>query len=153
MDIKKIKELVKILEDSALEEIELETKDSSIRLAKPKSTVMNAPMMMPQQFAMPAPAASAGGVADNADASANKEETSGEAITSPMVGTFYRSPSTDASPFVEVGDKVNAGDVLCIIEAMKTMNKFKSDKSGTIKSIAVEDGTAVEFGQNLFFLE
>ena len=146
MEIKKIKELIGILEKSDLEELELSDKDSSIHLVKRRATNMLAAPAMP--VAAPAP------VAPPAE-SAAPESTGGnvDAITSPMVGTFYSSPSPDAKSFVEVGDTIKVGDVVCIIEAMKTMNKIKSEKNGKVKSIPVENGNPVEFGQKLFILE
>ena len=146
MEIKKIKELIGILEKSDLEELELSDKDSSIHLVKRRATNMLAAPAMP--VAAPAP------VAPPAE-SAAPESTGGSvnAITSPMVGTFYSSPSPDAKSFVEVGDTIKVGDVVCIIEAMKTMNKIKSEKNGKVKAIPVENGNPVEFGQKLFILE
>ena len=146
MEIKKIKELIGILEKSDLEELELSDKDSSIHLVKRRATNILAAPAMP--VAAPAP------VAPPAE-SAAPESTGGnvDAITSPMVGTFYSSPSPDAKSFVEVGDTIKVGDVLCIIEAMKTMNKIKSEKNGKVKEIPVENGNPVEFGQKLFILE
>ena len=146
MEIKKIKELIGILEKSDLEELELSDKDSSIHLVKRRETNMLAAPAMP--VAAPAP------VAPPAESTA-PESTGGSvnAITSPMVGTFYSSPSPDAKVFVEVGDTIKVGDVLCIIEAMKTMNKIKSEKNGKVKEIPVENGNPVEFGQKLFILE
>ena len=149
MEIKKIKELIKILENSGLEELELKDKNGAIRLVKTRDRVMmqtQVPMAPPAPVANPAESPSAKEGKDT-------DAPAGEVISSPMVGTFYRSPSPNASPFVKEGDKINAGDVVCIIEAMKTMNKIKSDKSGKIRSVLVEDRKPVEFGQELFSIE
>lgn len=149
MDIKTIKELVTILEKSGLDEIELEDKNSSIRLVKNRATI-NQVAAAPQQITMPV--ASSASPEAKQDAGKGSEESSddGLAVTSPMVGTFYAAPSPDAKPFVNVGDTVKAGDVVCIVEAMKTMNKIKTTHAGKIKEILCEDGNPVEFGQKLF---
>ena len=146
MDIKTIKELVSILEKSGLDEIELEDKNSSIRLVKNRATVAQA-APIPQQINVPVAAAAP------KNESKSPDEDNGLTVTSPMVGTFYRTPSPDAKPFVEEGDTVKVGDVVCIIEAMKTMNKITSTHSGKIKSILIENGKPVEFGQKLFIVE
>lgn len=151
MDIKTIKELVTILEKSGLDEIELEDKNSSIRLVKNRATItQSAPI--PQQVNLPI-AGSAAELAKDANKSTEDDSDDSLVITSPMVGTFYAAPSPDAKAFVAVGDTVKAGDVVCIVEAMKTMNKIKSTHAGKIKKILCEDGKPVEFGQKIFIVE
>ena len=142
METKKIKELIKILENSSLEEMEISSKGTTIRLVKPK--VHGIPLPQLPQVVQPEKTAAA--------ETKPQEEASGQEVESPMVGTFYRASTPGAAPFVKEGDRVKPGDVLCIIEAMKTMNKIKCTHTGRIKSIPVEDGAAVEFGQVLFVI-
>ncbi|MED5389866.1 MAG: acetyl-CoA carboxylase biotin carboxyl carrier protein [Pseudomonadota bacterium] len=148
MDIRKIKKLIELLEESGIEELEICEGEESVRISR-GSRQAAAPVAhdaaAPQQPApapAPAPAEPAPAAEDNTP--------SGHLVRSPLVGTFYRSPSPGASSFVEVGQKVKAGDVLCIVEAMKMMNQIEADKSGTIDAILVEDGEPVEFDQPLF---
>ena len=143
MDIRKVKKLIELLEESDIHEIEIQEGEESLRISRASSVVATAPVMQAAPVAAPvaAPAPVAAAPATPA--------IEGHAITSPMVGTFYRSPSPGASAFVQVGQSVNAGDVICIIEAMKMMNQIEADKSGTITAILVEDGKAVEFDQVL----
>jgi acetyl-CoA carboxylase biotin carboxyl carrier protein len=150
MDIRKIKSLIEMLEGSSLTEIEIKEGEESIRISRFSATsgaVMHAapaPMMMPATAALVAPAAAG---------PATPAAPAGHAVTSPMVGTFYRSPSPGANSFVEIGSQVNVGDTLCIIEAMKMMNEIESDKAGVIKAILKESGQPVEFGETLFIIE
>ena len=150
MDIRKIKKLIELLDESGVAEIEIHEGEESIRISRSSGAVMAAPMMqapmMPQMAAPAAPAAAA------APAEEKKAEISGHAVRSPMVGTFYRSPSPNAKSFVDVGSKVNVGDTLCIIEAMKLMNQIEADKSGVIKEILVENGDPVEYNQPMFII-
>lgn len=148
MEIKKIKELIKILENSALEEIEVSSKGTTIRLVKPKAAVLSVPQV-PQVAQAPQMIQAEKG---DGGETKPKDEESGHQVKSPMVGTFYRASAPGAAPFVKEGDRVQQGDVLCIIEAMKTMNKIKCDQTGRIKSILIEDGAAVEFAQPLFVI-
>ena len=149
MDIRKVKKLIEMLEESSLAEIEIREGEESIRISRASSvggqtivsTVPAAPA--PAPGANPAPASAPGPGA----ARAAEPPPSGHTVTSPMVGTFYRAPSPEAAPFVEVGSEVKLGDVLCIIEAMKMMNQIEADKAGTVGAILVEDGEAVEFDQ------
>lgn len=153
MEIKKIKELIEILEKSNLVELELKDKSNSIRLAKQN---IGNNTIVPLTGQVPATIDSMHNsvISHQTTAAPQEEQETGlESINSPMVGTFYRASSPEAKPFVEVGDTIKAGTVLCIIEAMKTMNKIKSEKSGKIKAIPVEDGKPVEFGQKLFVIE
>jgi acetyl-CoA carboxylase biotin carboxyl carrier protein len=149
MDIRKVKKLIELLEESDVAEIEIHEGEESIRISRSSQVAMAAPMMAaPAAAPAPAPAA-----APTAEAEPAKEEISGHAVRSPMVGTFYRSPAPNSSPFVEVGKQVSVGDTLCIIEAMKLMNQIEADKSGTIKQILVENGQPVEYNQPLFIIE
>ena len=136
MDIRKIKKLIELLEESGIEELEIQEGEESVRISRGSRHA--APVYAPQPSA------------PEAAAPAQDDTPSGHMVRSPMVGTFYRSPSPGAASFVEVGQKVKAGDVLCIVEAMKMMNQIEADKSGTIDAILVEDGEPVEFDQPLF---
>jgi acetyl-CoA carboxylase biotin carboxyl carrier protein len=142
MDIRKVKKLIEMLEASNLGEIEIREGEESIRISRgstssPVATVM-APAPAAPTAVAPAPAAAA---------------PAGHHVTSPMVGTFYRSPSPEAPPFAEVGSRVNVGDRLCIIEAMKMMNEIESDKAGVVSAILKENGQPVEYGEVLFVIE
>lgn len=148
MDIRKVKKLIEMLEASNLGEIEIREGEESIRISRGNSMAA-APMMAPVSH-MPAAAAPAPSAAASA---AEASAPSGHAVTSPMVGTFYRAPSPDAKPFVEVGSQVAVGDRLCIIEAMKMLNEIEADKAGTIKAILKENGQPVEYGEALFIIE
>jgi len=151
MDIRKIKKLIELVEESGISELEITEGEESVRIscAAPAQQIA-APVqqMMPAPVATPAPVA-----APAAEAPASAPVVSGHQVKSPMVGTFYRSPAPGAAAFVEVGQTVSAGDTLCIIEAMKMMNQIEADKSGTIKQILVDDGEAVEFDEALFVIE
>ncbi|MBF1802118.1 acetyl-CoA carboxylase biotin carboxyl carrier protein [Alloalcanivorax profundimaris] len=151
MDIRKIKKLIELLEESGIEELEIQEGEESVRISRGgRQAAAPAPQYPPQYMAAPAPApAQAPAPAESAPAPAD-DTPSGHLVRSPMVGTFYRSPSPGAAAFVEVGQKVQAGEVLCIVEAMKMMNQIEADKSGTIDAILVEDGEPVEFDQPLF---
>ena len=146
MDIRKVKKLIELLEESDVAEIEIHEGEESVRISR-ASTAVVAPMAAP--VAAPAPAA-APATAPTATA---EPEIQGHAVRSPMVGTFYASPSPDASAFVKEGDTVSAGQTLCIIEAMKILNQIESDKAGKITKILVENGQPVEFDQPLFIIE
>ncbi len=152
MDIRKVKKLIELLEESGVAEIEIKEGEESVRISR-QSQASPAMMAAPAAFApAPAPAAAAP-VAEAPAAEPAAEAIEGHAIKSPMVGTFYRAPSPGASPFVEVGQTVSAGDTLCIIEAMKLLNQIEADKSGTIKAILVENGQPVEYDQPLFIID
>ncbi|MGL5285786.1 MAG: acetyl-CoA carboxylase biotin carboxyl carrier protein [Aeromonas sp.] len=151
MDIRKIKKLIELVEESGIAELEISEGEESVRISRNFSgQVTAAPqMIMPQVAAMAAPvAAPVAAAAPAADAA-----PSGHLVRSPMVGTFYRSSSPDAKSFVEVGQQVSVGETLCIVEAMKMMNQIESDKSGVIKAILIENGQAVEFDEPLFIIE
>lgn len=153
MDIRKIKKLIELVEESGIAELEISEGEESVRISR--APVASAFPMMQQAYAapvmqQPAPAAVAAPAAAEAPA---KAEISGHIVRSPMVGTFYRTPSPDAKAFVEIGQKVNVGDTLCIVEAMKMMNQIEADKSGTVKAILVESGQPVEFDEPLVVIE
>jgi len=158
MDIRKIKKLIELLDESGVAEIEIHEGEESVRISR--QTQAAAPMPV-QQFAVPAAPAPAAAPAPSpapatTEAAPPTDESalpSGHQLKAPMVGTFYRASSPGAKPFAELGSSVSAGDTLCIIEAMKMMNQIEADKSGTIKAILVENGEPVEFGQPLFIIE
>ena len=152
MDIRKVKKLIEMLEESQLNEIEIKEGEESVKLVKAISALVQEQIVTSNAVApAPQPAVVNDNVSAESDTSqSTKEETiSGQTIDSPMVGTFYAAPNPGAKDFVTVGDKISEGDVLCIIEAMKMMNEIKSDFSGKIVSIDVEDGQPVEYGQNI----
>jgi acetyl-CoA carboxylase biotin carboxyl carrier protein len=149
MDIRKIKKLIEMLEESNLGEIEIKEGEESIRISRAGSAAPTAQWM---QAPAPAPVAAPVATAPEAAPAAPSLPT-GHMVTSPMVGTFYRSPSPSAASFVEVGSQVKVGDTLCIIEAMKILNTIESDKAGTVKAILKENGQPVEFGEPLFVIE
>ncbi|WP_062066271.1 acetyl-CoA carboxylase biotin carboxyl carrier protein [Cellvibrio sp. OA-2007] len=153
MDIRKIKKLIELLEESNIGELEIKEGEESVRIARNSGTTQYFSAPAPAGYAMPAaPAAAAPAAAPVAAAPAAAPAapaTAGHVVKSPMVGTFYRSPSPGSPMFVEVGKHVKAGDVICIIEAMKMMNQIEADKTGIIEAILVEDGNPVEFDQPL----
>lgn len=157
MDIRKIKKLIELVEESGIAELEISEGEESVRISRNFSgqvTTAMPQMMMQQAAPVAAPAAAAPvAAAPVAAAPAADAAPSGHLMRSPMVGSFYRSSSPEAKPFVEVGQHVNVGDTLCIVEAMKMMNQIESDKAGVIKAILVENGQAVEFDEPLFIIE
>lgn len=146
MDIRKVKKLIELLEESGIAEIEIHEGEESVRISR------NSPAAIAAPVAAVAAVAAAPAVAPVAAAPV-EEKIEGHVLNSPMVGSFYRSPSPGASSFVEVGSKVSVGDTLCIIEAMKLLNQIEADKGGTIKAILVENGQPVEYNQPLFVIE
>lgn len=155
MDIRKIKKLIELVEESGIMEIEISEGEESVRISRGSAVAAAAPVA-PQPIIVPpaAPAAVATPTAAPAAApAAEANAISGHTVRSPMVGTFYRSPSPEAAPFVEVGKSVKVGDTLCIVEAMKMMNRIESDKAGVVKAILVNDGDAVEFDEPLIVIE
>ena len=151
MDIRKVKKLIELLEESGVAEIEIKEGEESVRISRATAPVAAAPVQYAAGPAMvPAPVAA---VESAAETSAPADEVSGHQVKSPMVGTFYRSPSPGAKVFAEVGDQVKTGDTLCIVEAMKMMNQIEADASGTVKAILIEDGEPVEFDEPLFIIE
>jgi acetyl-CoA carboxylase biotin carboxyl carrier protein len=152
MDIRKIKKLIELLEESGIAELEIHEGEESVRISRsgpvaPTAATYN---VAPPVAAPPtAPAAETAPSAEPVTA----EEPSGHVIKSPMVGTFYRAPSPGAKAFVDVGQHVKVGDTLCIVEAMKLLNQIESDKAGIVKQIYVENGQPVEYGEPLFVIE
>jgi len=147
MDLRKLKKLIDLVEESGIAEIEVTEGEEKVRITR--ATAAPAPVYAaPAHVAAPAPAPAA---APAAAAPAARDLSNAQ--KSPMVGTFYRAPGPNAAAFVEVGQQVKAGDTLCIIEAMKLMNEIEAEKSGTVKEILVENGTPVEFGEPLFIIE
>ena len=150
MDIRKVKKLIELLEESNIGEIEIKEGEESVRISRhgnqPAAPVAYAAPAAPAPVAAPAAAPAEATPEAAAPAAAPKADN---AVLSPMVGTFYRAPSPDAASFVEVGQTVRVGDVLCIVEAMKMMNQIEADRAGTVTAIHVENGEAVEFDQPL----
>ena len=145
MDIRKVKKLIELVEESGISELEITEGEESVRISR-TSPVAAAPVYAPAPVAA-APAAPAPVIP------AAPAATSGHAVKSPMVGSFYSCPAPGAPAFVQVGSSVKVGDTLCIIEAMKMMNQIESDKTGVVKAILIEDGQAVEFDEPLFIIE
>ncbi len=148
MDIRKVKKLIELLEESGVAEIEIHEGEESVRISRHMTgaAVAAAPMMMPAMAPQAVPAVEAAKPVE-ADVPA------GHTVDSPMVGTFYRAASPGASSFIEVGSKVSVGDTLCIIEAMKMLNQIEADKAGTVSAILVENAEPVEYGQPLVVIE
>jgi acetyl-CoA carboxylase biotin carboxyl carrier protein len=153
MDIRKVKKLIELLEESNIDEIEIKEGEESVRISRngAKAMTMAAQAHAAPLYAAPAPAAPAPAPAAAAPAApvAADPGFAGHILKSPMVGTFYRSPSPTSASFVEVGQKVKVGDIVCIVEAMKMMNQIEVDKDGTVEAILVENGEPVEFDQPL----
>lgn len=153
MDIRKVKKLIELLDESGIAEIEISEGEDSVRISR-YAPGMASPAMIAAPVVAPVPIVAAPAAADPvAAAPAAEPEDDGYAVTAPMVGTFYSATSPGAAPFVQVGDQVNEGDTLCIIEAMKMMNQIEAEISGTIKSIRVQNGDPVEYGQTLFVVD
>ncbi len=152
MDIRKVKKLIELLDESGIAEIEIKEGEESVRISRYAAGAPPAPAVI----AAPAPGVVAAPAAAHADVvapAAAEPEEDGYEVAAPMVGTFYASASPGAAPYVQVGDRVNEGDTLCIIEAMKMMNQIEADVSGAIKSIRVQNGEAVEYGQTLVVID
>jgi acetyl-CoA carboxylase biotin carboxyl carrier protein len=148
MDIRKVKKLIELLDESGIAEIEITEGEESVRISRYSQSAPIAPVAAPIAVAAPVAAAPA-----EAAPAAPDPEDDGFLITAPMVGTFYAASSPGAAPYVQVGDRVNEGDTLCIIEAMKMMNQIESDVSGVVKSIRVQNGEPVEYGQTLIVID
>jgi acetyl-CoA carboxylase biotin carboxyl carrier protein len=148
MDIRKVKKLIELLEESGISELEIREGEESVRISRHPTGGAAMYMQPPPAMAIPAAAAPVA-AAPSAEASI----PSGHVVTSPMVGTFYRSSAPGNKSFVEVGQRVELGETLCIIEAMKMFNQIEADKAGSIKAILVENGQPVEYGQPLFVIE
>jgi acetyl-CoA carboxylase biotin carboxyl carrier protein len=151
MDIRKIKKLIELIEESGIAELEIKEGEESVRISRQMSAVVQTVAPVAAPLAAPQPAAALPGT--QAGAGETAEPETGHQVKSPMVGTFYRAASPTSGPFVTQGQQVNAGDTLCIIEAMKMMNQIEADKAGKISSILIEDGSPVEFDQVLFVIE
>jgi acetyl-CoA carboxylase biotin carboxyl carrier protein len=151
MDIRKIKKLIELIEESDIAEIEIHEGEESVRISRQSSmpSTIAIPTMPPQAPIASAPATTAAGPAAQAPA----EQIQGHSVNSPMVGTFYRSPSPGSKPFAVEGQTVAVGDTLCIIEAMKILNQIESDKAGTVKKILVDNGQPVEYNEPLFIID
>lgn len=150
MDLRKLKKLIDLVQESGIAELEITEGEEKVRIAK---SIAGAPMMMaPQQHYLPAGAPAAPAPAAAAAAPAEDALPEGHVVRSPMVGTFYRAPAPGAKNFAEVGQNVGAGDTLCIIEAMKLLNEIEADQGGVIKAILVENGQPVEYGEPLFVI-
>jgi|TARA_B110000977_G_scaffold18217_1_gene21970 acetyl-CoA carboxylase biotin carboxyl carrier protein len=148
MDIRKVKKLIELLEESNINELEITEGEDSVRISRGvPMQAYAAPAPVAQQPAAPAPVAAPAAAAPVAT---TPDELAGHVVKSPMVGTYYASPSPDSAAFVTVGSTVKAGDVLCILEAMKMMNQIEADRAGTIGAILAEDGEPIEYDQPLF---
>lgn len=154
MDIRKIKKLIELLDESGVAEIEIHEGEESVRISRnaPAPAYMHA---MPESYAMHAPAAPAvaAPAAPAAPVEAAPDAVTGHEVKAPMVGTFYSAPSPGAAAFIEVGKQVNKGDTICIIEAMKLLNQIEADASGVVKAICVENGEPLEYGQTICIIE
>jgi acetyl-CoA carboxylase biotin carboxyl carrier protein len=157
MDIRKIKKLIELLEESGIAEIEIKEGEEALRISRMPTGPALAHHPLPQMASLPlaAPLAvpSKPAAPTAAEAAIAKAKANEHVITAPMVGTFYGAPSPGAKPFIEIGDEIKVGQVLCIIEAMKMMNQIESDKAGRVTSIMARNGDPVEFGQPLFVVE
>ena len=155
MDIRKIKKLIELLEESGIAEIEIKEGEEGLRISRMPAAVTQAVPQVAHLGVLPAGAgaATASAALPVAESAAPKPRPNEHVITAPMVGTFYASPSPGAKAFVEIGDEIKEGQVLCIIEAMKMMNQIEADKAGRITSVMAQNGDPVEFGQPLFVVE
>lgn len=154
MDIRKVKKLIELLEESGIAEIEIKEGEEAVRISRaPTGTVVPQFISAPVQPPAAAPAPATAPAAAPAAAAPARRKDEANYVTAPMVGTFYAAPSPTAKPFVQIGDSVKEGDVLCIIEAMKMMNQIESDRAGKVTAIMVKNGEPVEFGQPLFVIE
>ena len=153
MDLRKLKKLIDLVEESGIAELEITEGEEKVRISRVSQSSVQAtvtPVAQPASATVVQPAAPA--VTAAASAPAVPAEPEGHVVKSPMVGTFYRSPSPGAKAFVEVGQQINAGDTLCIIEAMKLLNEIEADRAGVIKEILAENGQPVEYGEPLFVI-
>lgn len=161
MDLRKLKTLIDLVAESEISELEITEGDGKVKIVKSKpqaeTTTVYSPMAMQPMYpgamqAPQAPAAAPAAAVGAAEAEAAPAQEEGYVVKAPMVGTFYRAPSPNSPPFIDVGKSVNEGDTLCIIEAMKLLNEIEADVSGVVKKILVENGEPVEFGQPLFVI-
>jgi acetyl-CoA carboxylase biotin carboxyl carrier protein len=155
VDIRKVKKLIELLEESGISEIEISEGEESVRISRypQPGTVTYAPAAVQQAPAAAASAGAGSAPAGGATAEVRPPPARGHQVTAPMVGTFYTGPAPGAKPFVEIGSVVKLGDTLCVIEAMKMMNQIESEVAGKVVSVLVENGNPVEFGQALFVIE
>jgi len=157
MDIRKVKKLIELLEESGIAEIEIKEGEESVRISRMPSGAAHAtPVYAGPAYApppMPAPVAAALAAAPIAAATTSPPPSVYHMVQAPMVGTYYSAPAPGAKPFVQIGDEVKVGQVLCIIEAMKMMNQIESDRAGKVTSVLVQNGDPVEFGQPLFAIQ
>lgn len=155
MDIRKVKKLIELLEESGIAEIEIHEGEESVRISRGASSapVIAAPAMSASQSVAAPAVSSAAQQAEEKPDQGGSGIPDGHVVESPMVGTFYAASSPGAAPFVQAGSKVSVGDTLCIVEAMKMLNQIEADKAGTIKAILAENAQPVEFGQPLFVIE
>jgi acetyl-CoA carboxylase biotin carboxyl carrier protein len=156
MDIRKVKKLIELLEESGVSEIEIKEGEESVRISRHPTGMVHtfaAPGAYPTSYPAAAAGPAAGALAAAAAPPPPAAESTENAVTAPMVGTFYAAPAPGAKAFVEIGSEVKAGDVLCIIEAMKMMNQIESDKTGRVVSVLVKNGDPVEFDQTLFIIQ
>ena len=149
MDLRKLKKLIDLVQESGISELEVTEGEEKVRIAKHYGTVAAAPQ---QYYAAPPPVAAGAPLASSVNLDDEDELPEGHIVKSPMVGTFYRSPSPGADAFVQIGQTVKQGETLCIIEAMKLLNEIESDASGVVKAILVENGEPVEFGEPLYVI-
>jgi acetyl-CoA carboxylase biotin carboxyl carrier protein len=152
MDLRKLKKLIDLVEESGIAELEITEGEERVRIARVLAGGQPVYMNAPMPAAAPAVPVAAAPVASTAPAEAAPAEPEGHVVRSPMVGTFYRSASPGAKSFAEVGQSISAGDTLCIIEAMKLLNEIEADQGGVIKAILVENGQPVEYGEPLFII-
>ncbi len=152
MDLRKLKTLIDLVSASNVSELEITEAEGKVRIVKSAGVAVAAPVVMAAPVATAAPVAAVPAAAP-AEAPAPAPVAAGHTVKSPMVGTFYRSSSPGAAPFVQIGSVVKEGDTLCIVEAMKILNEIESDKAGTVTQILCENGQAVEYGQPLFIIE
>jgi acetyl-CoA carboxylase biotin carboxyl carrier protein len=150
MDLRKLKKLIDLVQESGIAELEITEGEEKVKIVKGGRAVPEV-ATLPATAAAPAPTAAGAAPAPSAAEAAPQPE--GHVLKSPMVGTFYRSPSPGAKPFVEVGDAVKAGQTVCIIEAMKLLNEIEADRDGVVKAILVENGQPVEYGEPLLTIE
>ena len=149
MDIRKVKKLIELLEESGISELEISEGEESVRISRHPRMAMQAQAAAPIPLPQAAPTAATPATAAGEHKPRNDEST----VTSPMVGTYYSASAPGAKPFVELGDEIKVGQILCIIEAMKMMNQIESDKAGRVTAILAKNGEPVEFGQPLFIIE
>lgn len=153
MDLRKLKTLIDLVSESNVSELEITEAEGKVRIVKSMPTGMTPAPVTYAMASNPVPAAAPAPVVDVSPVAATTAEPVGHAVTSPMVGTFYRAASPGAKAFVEVGDTVKVGQTVCIVEAMKILNEIESDKAGVVKQILIDNGQAVEYGQPLLIIE